>query len=39
MASNQKPMNNHPASMENYDNGALNDMQQIKTNQKKVIKN
>ena len=36
MSFNQKPLNNHPAGMENYDNGALNDLQQNKTNQKKV---
>ena len=36
MSSHQKPLNNHPAGMENYDNGALNEFQQSKTNQKKV---
>ena len=36
MSFNQKPLNNHPAGMENYDNRALNDFQQNKTNQKKV---
>jgi hypothetical protein len=36
MSFNQKPLNNHPAGMENYDNGALNDFQQNKTNQNKV---
>ena len=34
--SNQKPLNKHPFSMEKYDEGSLNDMQQIKTNKKKV---
>lgn len=38
MASNQRPLNNPPASMENYDVEALNDFQQTRTNQKKVFK-
>lgn len=38
MMSNQRPLSKHPASMENYDQGALNDLQQTKTNQKKVFK-
>jgi hypothetical protein len=36
--SNQKPLDKHPFSMEKYDDGSLNDMQQTKINKKKVIK-
>lgn len=33
----QRPVNNRPFGAENYDQGALNEIQQTKTNHKKVM--